>query len=211
MHLHLVKIFDMSENFQQKATGSMTYPRRGTVNRLFFKTPLFWWRMGLGPLLSHPMLAGNMMLLLTTWGRSSKLPRHTMLSCVQCGDNVYVCSGWGASTDWYKNTMANANVTVQRGNRVYSARARRVQDKEEFSKIADHMFQSGGDSHFKDWLTSLDIDYDVNDLIKKRDRVYYVALDTGGDEAPPPMSVDLRWIWVALVFASIGGWTLLVN
>ncbi len=181
------------------------------MNRLFFKTPLLWWRMGLGPLLSHPMLAGNRMLLLTTWGCKSHLARHTMLSCAQLDDKLYVCSGWGANTDWYKNIIADPTVAVQFGNEVFSAQARRVQDKDEFSEIARHMFQTGGDTHFKDWLASLDIDYDVDDLIKKRERVYYVALDPSEEAGPPPMPANLRWIWVALIFAILAGWFILTN
>ena len=76
----------MTEKYQQKASGSMTYPKKGTLNRLNFKSPLIWWRMGLGPLMSHQALAGNKMLVLTSWGRKSQLPRHTMLTYVSAGD-----------------------------------------------------------------------------------------------------------------------------
>ena len=56
----------MIDNYQQNATGSMTYPVKGTFNRFLFKSPLYLWRMGLGPLLSHPAMGGSKMLALTT-------------------------------------------------------------------------------------------------------------------------------------------------
>jgi deazaflavin-dependent oxidoreductase (nitroreductase family) len=136
------------EDYRQEVAGSMTYPQRGTLNRVIFKVPLIWWRMGLGPLLSHEALAGNKMLVLTTWGRKSQSPRHTMLSFVVAGERIYVCSGWGAKSDWYKNILANPEVTLQVGRRVYSARARRVREIDEFQQIAQEMFATGGDTHF---------------------------------------------------------------
>ncbi len=197
---------DMREEFKQESMGSMTYPKKGTLNRFAFKAPLSLWRLGLGPVLSHPSLQGNRMLLLTTWGRKSKLPRHTMLSSIQLGDRVYVCSGWGPKTDWYRNIAANPSVTVQQGSQYFYANARRVQDLSEFSKIADNIFHTGGDTHFEDWLDSLDIDYDAADMINKRERVYYVALDPSEKAGPPPMTATLRWIWVVFAIAVLGVW-----
>lgn len=41
----------MTSDFQQKANGAMTYPAKGTLNRLLFKSPLICWRMGLGQIM----------------------------------------------------------------------------------------------------------------------------------------------------------------
>ncbi len=201
---------DMREEFKQEATGSMAYPKKGTLNRFAFKAPLILWRLGLGPLLSHPSLGGSRMLLLTTWGRKSKLPRHTMLSCVQLGDRVYVCSGWGPKTDWYRNIAANPSVTVQQGAQHFFANARRVQELSEFSEIAENIFRTGGDSHFEDWLVSLDIKYDPADMMEKRERVYYVAFDASEKTGPPPMPANLRWVWAAIAVAILGVWFTLI-
>jgi deazaflavin-dependent oxidoreductase (nitroreductase family) len=178
----------------------MTYPAKRTLNRLLFKTPLIWWRMGLGPIL------GQVMLVLTTWGRKSKLPRHTMLSYTLYNGRAYLLSGWGDHTDWYRNVLDNSHVTVQRGAHPYSALARRVTEVEEYAAVARILFQTGGDSHFRPWLQSLAIDYDPNDLIAKRDRVYMVALDPTDEPGPPPMPSDLTWVWGVIASSFAAGW-----
>src|SRR4030067_2251633 len=154
----------MTEKHRQKASGSMTYPKKGTLNRLLFKSPIIWWRMGFGKILSHKALAGSKMLVLTSWGRKSQKPRHTMLSYVLVGENEYVCSGWGARTDWYKNILANPHVTVQVGHRIYGAKARRGQDNNEYTRIAQEMFETGGDTHFASWLTTFGGEKDTPDV-----------------------------------------------
>jgi deazaflavin-dependent oxidoreductase (nitroreductase family) len=194
------------EDYRQEVAGSMTYPQRGTLNRVIFKVPLIWWRMGLGPLLSHEALAGNKMLALTTWGRKSQSPRHTMLSFVVAGERIYVCSGWGAKSDWYKNILANPEVTLQVGRRVYSARARRVREIDEFQQIAQEMFATGGDTHFGSWLRSYGIEIDQQDMIEKGERLHLVAFDKSEGECPPPMRVDLKWIWGVIGLIPICVW-----
>ncbi len=180
----------------------MTYPAPWTLNRSLFKTPLIWWRMGLGPAL------GRWMLVLTTWGRRSRLPRHSMLSYTPYGGRVYLISGWGGRSDWYQNITADPHVTVQLGRGAYSALARRVTDVEEYAAVMGLLLQTGGDTHFRPWLKSLDIAYDRDDLIAKRDRVHVVALDPTGGPGPPPMPADLRWVWGVIVGLLAVGWWL---
>lgn len=187
-------------------SGSMTYPRKGTLNRLLFKGPLIWWRMGLGSILSHEAMSGSKMLVLTTWGRKSNMPRHTMLSYSIFKDNEYVASGWGDQTDWYKNFVENPSVTVQVGRKVYSAHARRVTDKNEFEGVGESLFESGGDSHFSSWLESMEIEHELQDLIAKRERVYFVGLDQNDESGPPPLKADLKWLWVIMLIILIGIW-----
>jgi len=185
-------------NKQQDTSPSMTYPSKGTFNRLFFKTPLFLWRTGMGPLLSHPALGGSRMLALTTRGRKSGQPRHTMLSYAPAGSKDYVCSGWGKRSDWVKNMLADPLVTVQVGQKTYSARAYRVTDLEEFTTVAEGMFLTGGDAHFEPWLASYGIDHDLEDMIAKRDRLQVFGFEPVEEPGPSPLPADLRWIWLLL-------------
>jgi len=204
--------------FQQNATGAMTYPDRGTVNRLLFKSPLIWWRMGMGSILGHSMLVLN------TWGRNSHLPRHTMLSYTPMKDCIYIGAGWGLRCDWYRNLLAEAHVTLQlsdeqvtgkHGEVVIPAIARRVTDEEEFRQATQRLFEDRGDSHMKPWLASLGIDYDHEDLVAKRERVNQVALELKplepGDKLdlkvyPAPMETDLKWVWAVMAGAFSLGW-----
>lgn len=160
--------------------------------------------------MSHPALGGHKMLVLSCRGRISRLPRHTMLSYVSTDDDrEYVCSGWGAKTDWYKNIEVNSLVTVQVGRKAYVAKARRVEDIDEYTKVVEEMFESGGDSHFASWLESFGIAYDREDMIAKRDRLYIVGFGPSEEAGPPPMPVDLKWLWGLMFIIMIGAWLLL--
>jgi deazaflavin-dependent oxidoreductase (nitroreductase family) len=67
--------------------------------------------LGLGALL------GRRVMILTTTGRVSGKPRRTPLWYLREGDTVYCFSGWGASSDWYKNLGACPHGVVRIGRR----------------------------------------------------------------------------------------------
>ncbi len=202
----------------QSATPLMAYPTRGTFNRLLFKSPLICWRMGLGRIL------GPSLLVLSTWGRKSHQSRHTMLSYTPKDGRIYLGAGWGSHCDWYQNLELDPHVTLQvcsgavtgvKGEAILPAIARRVTDEQEFRSISKRLFEAGGDLYFKPWLKSLGIDYDPEDLVAKRDRIHQIALDLQpvavGNKTleaayPPPMEIDLMWVW-AIIAGSFGlGW-----
>ena len=139
----------MNDGFLQEMTGAMTYPRRGTANRSIFKAPILLWRMGLGPVL------GKHMLVLSTWGRKSMIPRHTMLSYYEHIGSFYVLSGWGEKSDWYQNITSNPAVTVQTDKITTNAIARRVEQIDEYRLVMQALLDGGGDSHFEPWLASI--------------------------------------------------------
>lgn len=188
-------------SFQQNATGAMMYPAKGTLNHLLFKIPAVLWRMGLGP------IQGRWQLVLTTWGRKSRLPRHTMLSHSVIGGKSYVLSGWNQRSDWVQNLSHDNRVTVQDHFQTYPARARRVYRLEEFTRVMGSILASGGDSHFQPWLESLDIQPDISDLVAKHERVFLIALDPcEQDGHPTPMAVNLKWVWGIVPFALLVSW-----
>ena len=187
------------------SSDPMAYPKKGSINRIIYKTPLLLWRLGFGPVLSHPNRGGKKMLVITTRGRKSKLPRHTMVSCIDFDRKNYAISGWWLQSDWIKNIHEDPLVTVQFGLNIYSAHARRVVDLEEFRGVTRSLFESGGDSHFKEWLDTLEIAYTVDDLIDKRDLVHFIGFDPVEQEGPAPLTANLIWIW-AVAFSLLLGW-----
>ncbi len=87
------------------------------------RAPIWLYRLHLGGLL------GNRFLLLTHTGRKTGLARQTVIEVVQYDKDsgvYYVASGWGEKSNWYKNIMANPNVTIQVKNKSYKAVAERV-------------------------------------------------------------------------------------
>lgn len=67
----------------------------------------FLYSIGLGT------LVGKMVLLLTTTGRKSGLPRTTALQYEEIGDDIYLGSSRGLEADWVKNILANPQVKIQ--------------------------------------------------------------------------------------------------
>lgn len=139
------------------------------------------------------------MLVITTTGRKSKLPRHTMASYFQVDKKDYVISGWEERSDWVKNMLEDPLVTIQSAGRIYSAHAKRVIELPEFTAAAKSLHDSGGDSHFEHWLESLDIEPLLEDLVSKKDRIYMVGFDQVDQEGPPPLAANLIWIWAIIL------------
>ncbi len=88
-----------------------------------FRLPVSLYHLHLGGLL------GERFLLLTNIGRKTGRLHQTVVEVVEhdlATETFYVASGWGEKSNWYKNITAHPQVTIQVGNRVYSALAERV-------------------------------------------------------------------------------------
>ena len=84
------------------------------------------YRRGIGP--------ARVVLLLTTTGRKSGLPRVTPLQYEKANDDFYIASARGIEADWYKNILANPQVHVQIREQEFDALAEPVTDP---ARIAD--------------------------------------------------------------------------
>jgi hypothetical protein len=122
-----------------------------------------------------------------------------MVSQIELGGRDYILSGWGLRSQWVQNILQDPLVTVQAYQRRYTARIRRVTDREEFARVAERILQTGGDSHFKPWLASQGIDHSAQDLTIKRDRVYLFGFDREDQPGPEPLRTDLAWIHLPLL------------
>ena len=78
-------------------------------------------------------LLGHRFLLLTHTGRSSGVPRQTILEVLQhetASDAYYVLSGWGGKADWLRNVEKTPEVIITVGRRQLHARAERLGSEE---------------------------------------------------------------------------------
>lgn len=78
--------------------------------------------LGLGP------LVGRVVLLLTTTGRKSGLPRVTPLQYEEIDGAIYLGSARGTQADWFRNILANPHVQVQVKGRRFWGLAQPVVD-----------------------------------------------------------------------------------
>jgi deazaflavin-dependent oxidoreductase (nitroreductase family) len=70
----------------------------------------------------------RVVMLLTTIGRKSGLPRVTPLQYEEVDDDYYIASARGRDADWFKNIVADSNVHVQIRDREFDAVAEPVTD-----------------------------------------------------------------------------------
>ncbi len=76
----------------------------------------------------------RIVLLLTTTGRKSGLPRVTPLQFEEFDGDYYIASARGQEADWFKNILANPQVHVQIRDREFEALVEPVTDP---ARIAD--------------------------------------------------------------------------
>jgi len=90
----------------------------------------FLYTIGFGP------VVGRLVLLLTTTGRKSGLPRVTALQYEEVDGAIYLGSSKGTHADWFQNLVANPCVTVRVKARQFSGIAEPVTDP---GRIADFL------------------------------------------------------------------------
>jgi len=82
----------------------------GPIARWLAKGPRYLYTMRLGRLL------GRRLVLLHHTGRTTGLPRQTVLEVVRHDDtSLDVAAGWGRNSDWYKNLTVQPKIYVDTG------------------------------------------------------------------------------------------------
>ena len=76
--------------------------------RLFSRFMVGMFRLGLGPYISNPYT--GYIMVLTTTGRRSGLPRRNPVNYAMGDGEVYCLVGFGQRSDWFQNILANPDV-----------------------------------------------------------------------------------------------------
>lgn len=184
----------------QKPPRVMLYPEHGW-QKLAFRAPMLLWRLGLGP------VVGRLIMVITTTGNKSKLPRRNMAEYYTLNGKKYTVCAYGPKAAWYKNIQADPRVTVQTAAGTESMRAVRVTDDAELHQIIE-LFEQRNALLTGWYLESLDIQPDKSDLLLKKDRLYLLRFDPTGEPTPPGLEADLKWVWgviglIALLLGSL--------
>ena len=92
--------------------------------------PQFLYAIGLGP------IYGRIVLLLTTTGRISGLPRITPLQYEEIDGEIVIGSARGIKADWFKNIQADPRVVVRVRSRKFAGIGEPITDP---GRIADFL------------------------------------------------------------------------
>ena len=89
---------------------------------------LWMWRLGLGPWINAWPAVGGRIMVITHKGRRTGRPRRTPVNYAADGATVYCTAGFGRSSDWYRNLLADPHVEVQLPLERWSGLAEDVSD-----------------------------------------------------------------------------------
>ena len=103
---------------------------KGSLWKLLKIPPKVIYALGLGP------IYGRLVLLLTTTGRKSGLPRITPLQYEEIDGKIYIGSARGTKADWYRNILADPNVHIRVGSRRFDGLGEAVSDQ---IRVADYL------------------------------------------------------------------------
>ena len=104
--------------------------KRFSIWKILKYPPQFFYAIGLGP------IYGRLVLLLTTTGRKSGLPRVTPLQYEEMEGKIVIASARGTKSDWYRNILVDPNVTVRVKSREFNGLAKPVENPE---RVADYI------------------------------------------------------------------------
>jgi deazaflavin-dependent oxidoreductase (nitroreductase family) len=103
--------------------------------RLLKLPPRVVYALGLGP------IYGRLVLLLTTIGRKSGLPRVTPLQYEEVDGIYYVAAARGQRADWFRNIVANPHVEVRVRNKHFHGLAEPITDPARIADFLELRFQ----------------------------------------------------------------------
>ena len=110
---------------------SWTRALAGVRDRKWFgpaaRVPHLAWHLGFG------RIVGRFFIVITTTGRKSGRPRHTMTFYTRSSDRIYAACLYGPSSDWFRNLLANPVCTVQTAEGIHSMSGRPVTNTEELA------------------------------------------------------------------------------
>ena len=80
--------------------------------KYFNRFMLMMWRLGLGPWVNAWPEVGGRIMVITHTGRKSGLRRRTPVNYALVDGEIYCTAGFGRTSDWYRNIVAQPQVEV---------------------------------------------------------------------------------------------------
>ena len=167
--------------------------RRGF--RGFNRFMLLMWRLGLGPWMNIWPDGFGRILVLTTLGRKSGLPRRTPLNYAVVDGELYCTAGFGGVSDWYRNICANAHVEVWLPDGWWDAVAEDITDSPRRRELLRAVLRSSG---FVAPLVGVNIATMDDAALDAATATYrLVHIQRTAARTGPAGPGDLAWVWPA--------------
>lgn len=163
------------------------YPN-SKLKKMFFRIPMWAWRLGLGPLL------GRYILIITHTGRKSGVPRQTAVEYHVINGIKYIPCAFGMKAQWYRNILANPRVSIQSSDGLERMVAVRVREYNELITVVETIL-SRNPALMNLYLESLNISPTRKDILAHKENLIFLRFDPTSEPTPRPLEVDLAWIW----------------
>jgi deazaflavin-dependent oxidoreductase (nitroreductase family) len=137
---------------------------------------------------------------LTSWGHKTGLPRHTAIEYRAHGSKMYLLSGWGQRPHWISNLVEQPVVRVRQGKKTLNTRATIVTDDSETLR-ALYLFRKRAPFIYDPIFARLSNRESVNlrTLPEIASQFTIIRLDPSENVVgPPTVDADLRWVWAIL-------------
>jgi len=172
--------------------------------RVLNKFMIAMFRLGLGPCVGGNPYTGYIMVI-TTIGRRSGLPRRTPVNYASGENEVYCLAGFGSRSDWYRNVLASPNVQVWIGRRGWAGRAETMTDPAEWLPIYRWIARRAG---FADRAFTKEAISELSDerllRVGAEGPVIRIRLDKELPRSEGPG--DLAWLWLVVGITFAAGW-----
>jgi deazaflavin-dependent oxidoreductase (nitroreductase family) len=109
------------------------------LNR-YFMVPIF--RLGLGGFMGNPLT--SYVMVLKTIGRKSGKTRYAPVNYAIANGCIYCLSGWGQTSDWYRNLMAQPEIDIIMPSGAVHGRAELVTDPLERIQMLRQVLKNAG-------------------------------------------------------------------
>ena len=170
------------------------YPHNPLIKKLY-RTPILLYRLGLGSLI------GNVILILSTFGRKTGQVHRTPVEYFQYQGQLYVMSGFAGRPDWYKNLQADPHASLSiKGQRI-CAKARPPRSEAEWEGVIAFL-QSSPVAQFSEPELKQHLEQpDFRAAIKTWPVLTFDATD---EPCPPALDADLTWAWPLILLSTAG-------
>lgn len=156
------------------------------------RLPMMGFRLGLG------RIVGRRYMILTTSGRASGRPRHTMTAWHRGERARYVLALYGARSQWFRNALSKPIVTAQTATGARTYRATRVEDDDDLLDAVAALRRSP--LLWRLHLAANGLHDRADELLAAGDRLVVVRLVPVREPGPPTMPADLVWVWPVAAF-----------
>lgn len=161
--------------------------------RYFNRFMLALWRLGLGPWVNLWPQVGGRIMVLTHYGRKSRLRRRTPVNYAIVGNNIYCTAGFGSVSDWYRNVKACPEVEVWLPHGWWQGRVEEVEQDEQWLPLLRQVLINSG---FAAYAAGIDpLKMTDNELADRTAGYHLLRIRRTSACTGRGGPGDLAWVW----------------